>query len=90
VLTSPVEWSPAKSSILRDLFFTLGLSTIQLIMIGTLIVIDKACVTVPPAVSVSLTVKLYVPALVGVPEIVPFDELSDRPVGREPDNINHV
>ncbi len=37
--------------------------------------------------SVTLTVKLKVPVLVGVPEIVP-PELSVRPVGRVPDTLH--
>ena len=43
------------------------------------IVIVRAFVTVPPALSVTFTVKLYAPAVLGVPEIAPVDELSDSP-----------
>ena len=57
---------------------------------AALIVIDRACVAVPPALSVTPTVKLYMPAVVGVPEIAPFDELSDRPAGREPTGVDQV
>ena len=39
------------------------------------IVIDVASVALSPALSVTLTVKEYVPAVVGVPESVPVDEL---------------
>jgi hypothetical protein len=35
-----------------------------------------------PVPSVAVTVTLYVPAVVGVPEIRPVDELIDRPGGR--------
>ena len=57
---------------------------------AALMVIDRVCVVVPPAVSVALTMKVYVPAVVGVPEIAPLDELSDRPVGRGPADIDQV
>jgi hypothetical protein len=35
-----------------------------------------------PVVSVAFTVTLDVPAVVGVPEISPVDELIDSPAGR--------
>jgi hypothetical protein len=35
-------------------------------------------------------VKLDVPAVVGVPEIVPVEEPRDRPAGRLPETIDHV
>ena len=35
-----------------------------------------------PVPSFAVTVALYVPAVVGVPEISPVEELTDRPVGR--------
>ena len=57
---------------------------------AVLILIDRAFVVVPPAGSVTFTVKPYVPAVVGVPEIAPVDELSDRPGGREPSDTDQV
>jgi hypothetical protein len=35
-----------------------------------------------PVVSVAVTVTLEVPAVVGVPEISPVEELTDSPAGR--------
>ena len=62
----------------------------MLIAGAALMVIDRACVAVPPDVSVILTLKLNVPYVVVVPEIVPVDELSVRPFGREPADTDHV
>src|SRR5579871_610846 len=44
----------------------------------------KALVVENELLSVTWTVKLKLPTLVGVPEIVPLDGLSVRPPGREP------
>jgi hypothetical protein len=46
--------------------------------------IVKLLDAVAPRLSVTRTVKVYVPRLVGVPEIVP-PELKVRPFGSEPD-----
>ena len=54
------------------------------------IVIDNAWVAVAPLASVALTVKLLVPAVVGVPLISPVLVLSDSPAGRLPVAIAHV
>jgi hypothetical protein len=43
-----------------------------------------------PAVFSALTVKLYVPAVVGVPEINPVFEFKLNPAGREPLVIDQV
>ena len=40
--------------------------------------------------SVTCTVKLVVPATVGVPEITPVPAASDKPVGREPTETDQV
>ena len=48
--------------------------------------IEKDFVPVPPLLSVTLSAKLYVPALVGVPDniaLVP-DEVKLKPGGRSP------
>jgi hypothetical protein len=55
-----------------------------------LIVMVKDCCAVSgplgaPDESVNSTVKVDVPAAVGVPEIVPLDELSERLAGGAPD-----
>jgi hypothetical protein len=52
---------------------------------AALMVKAKDCDTMALAVSVTLTVKLAVVALVGVPEMTPVDEFSESPVGRDPD-----
>ena len=57
---------------------------------AALIVMFRARVAVPPALSVTFTVKLYVPAVYDLPEIAPVDELSDKPVGREPVDTDQV
>jgi hypothetical protein len=50
----------------------------------------SAAVAVCELLSVTFTVKLLVPAVVGVPEITPLDELSDRPGGRLPEAMLQV
>lgn len=40
--------------------------------------------------SVALTVKLEVPAAVGVPETAPVDAFKERPDGRVPDETLHA
>ena len=47
---------------------------------GGLIVNVKVALPVPPAL-VALMVTLYVPAVVGVPEITPVLVFTDRPAG---------
>jgi hypothetical protein len=53
-----------------------------------LIVIDNAAVAVTDALSVTFTVKLLDPAVVGVPEIVPF-AATVNPAGSDPLAIVH-
>ena len=55
-----------------------------------LIVMVRAFVAVAFRLSVTWEVKLDVPAAVGVPDIVPVDELSDSPAGRVPTDIDQV
>jgi hypothetical protein len=55
---------------------------------GVVIVIERSLVDVRPAVSVARTVKLAVPAAVGVPEMVLPDKVS--PAGRLPAVIDQV
>jgi hypothetical protein len=50
-------------------------------------VADLVCAGLPASVTVA--VKLNVPLAVGVPEIRPVDEASERPAGRLPDVIDH-
>ena len=57
---------------------------------AALITIESAFVPVALTVSVALAVKLDVPAVVGVPVIAPVDELSDRPAGRVPDEMDQA
>jgi hypothetical protein len=40
--------------------------------------------------SVTLAVKLKVPAAVGVPEMRPLEEFSERPAGRLPEEMDQV
>jgi hypothetical protein len=47
-------------------------------------VIKKPCEGEVPVVSVTVTMKVYVPAVVGVPEITPVAGLRLSPVGRVP------
>jgi hypothetical protein len=54
------------------------------------IVIDRTCVAVALALSVTLKViEVGPPAVVGVPEITPL-ELRDNPAGNVPEAIDHV
>ena len=48
----------------------------------------RVCVAVWALESCTLTVKLEVPAVVGVPVIDP--ELSESPAGRDPDEMDQV
>ena len=58
-------------------------------MNGELMSSDNACVAVEKNVSVTSTVKLNVPLVVGVPEIKP-PVVRVRPVGNEPDNKDQL
>ena len=42
-----------------------------------------------PSLEVAVTTKVYVPATVGVPEMIPVEVSSDKPVGK-PDAIDQV
>jgi hypothetical protein len=50
----------------------------------------KFFVAVACALSATLTVKLLVPAVVGVPDMVPVARLRERPAGSPPEVIDHV
>ena len=50
----------------------------------------KGCVAVTPWESVASTVNEKFPGAEGVPETVPFDVPSERPVGRAPFEIDHA
>ncbi len=50
----------------------------------------SACVAVCDAASVTLTVKLLVPAVVGTPEMIPLAAASARPTGKLPEEIDQV
>ena len=52
--------------------------------------IERSAVDDCDAVSVPLTVKLDVPAAVGVPLIVPVLAFIDKPAGNEPADTVHV
>lgn len=54
------------------------------VIVWQLIVIEYACVAGQPLASFARIVKFAVPMPVGVPEIRPLDELSDRPPGKLP------
>ena len=53
-------------------------------------VIEVAKVAFLPLASVTLAVKLEVPAVVGVPDTTPVDAFSVRPAGSEPALIDQV
>ena len=50
----------------------------------------SACVAVLDALSTARTVKLEVPAVVGVPLITPVDGFRLNPPGKDPELIDHV
>ena len=54
-----------------------------------MIVIDRAFVAEFPLLSITITVKLAFPIVLGVPLMTP-EGLSDRPDGRLPLAIDHV
>ena len=54
------------------------------------IVIDKVWIPLTPALSIGCTVKKYVAAAFGVPEITPLLGLSVNPLGSEPLDSDHV
>lgn len=57
----------------------------MVVMIGAaMILIERGCVAVPPALSVTWTVKLDKPAVVGVPVIAPLVAFRERPAGSDP------
>ena len=61
------------------------------VMIGAAwMVIDRFLLPVAPLLSVTCTVKLDVPDVVGVPLITPVDEASDSAPGRVPDFMDQV
>ena len=62
----------------------------ELVIVGLARAMVIVSVALPvPALLVADTVALEVPAVVGVPEITPVDELMDNPAG-SPDALNEV
>ena len=55
-----------------------------------MIVIDKDLVAVAAFASCACTVKVEVPAVVGVPEIAPVELFKVNPAGRLPEVIDQV
>lgn len=58
-------------------------------ILGVVTAIDKACVSVRPSASVTVTEKFDVPEPVGVPEINPL-EVIVKPAGNEPEVTAYV
>jgi hypothetical protein len=54
---------------------------------GAVIASDNDCVSLPPPLSVSLTVKFFIPAVEGIPLISPVRGFSKRTGGRLPEVI---
>ena len=48
---------------------------------GLIVQLNVALTRGPPVASLAVTVTVKVPAVVGVPEIRPVEELIDRPAG---------
>jgi hypothetical protein len=61
---------------------------VVIVSIGAIMILS-ACVVVLALKSLTFTVKLDVPAVVGVPEITPA-ELIASPVGKAPAESDHV
>ena len=55
-----------------------------------MMIMESGAVAVPPILSVNMTVKLYVPAVVGVPDIMPVDAPRVSPVGSAPADTDQV
>lgn len=53
-------------------------------------VIDKALVVEADTASVSLTLKLEVPAVVGVPVMAPLEAFRLSPAGKDPADIDQA
>ena len=62
---------------------------VVMVKAGGAIVIVKLPVSVAPSLSVTRTTKLKLPTREGVPVMLP-DELSESPLGREPEAIEKV
>jgi hypothetical protein len=65
-----------------------GIGGVVILKAGAVMTIDSAAVADPDALSVTFTLKLEEPAVVGLPEIVPPARLS--PAGRDPLATDHV
>ena len=65
-----------------------GSDVVPTVSAGPLTVMLSDCVAVALAASVTWTVKVEVPAAVGVPEMLA--PLSESPAGSEPDGIDQV
>ena len=65
-----------------------GSEDVLILNAGTLIVTERAALADPEAPSVTFTVKVEVPAVVGVPEIVP--PASVNPAGSDPLDTDHA
>ena len=64
---------------------TAPLSVVVVKVIGvSFMVMEKPCWGEGPVASVTVTKKVYVPAVVGVPEIVPVAAAKVSPGGKEP------
>ena len=69
----------------------LGGLTVTPVMVTTeLLTVKLNALVAFPTELFARTVKLYVPAVVGVPEIVPVLGLMVKPAGRAPEVISHV
>ena len=67
-----------------------GLALTAMVSMLLRMVIEVAKVAVLPWASVTLAVKLEVPARVGVPDTTPLEVFSVRPAGSDPELIDQV
>ncbi len=60
----------------------------MIVSCGAAIVMENGCgVEVAPRLSFTVTLKLNLPAVVGVPPIIPLDGSSAKPPGSVPDTV---
>ena len=64
-----------------------GSKVVEMLSAG--LMVTERVLVVEDTLSVTLKVTEAVPVVVGVPEMVPVEALSDKPEGSEPEAIDH-
>ena len=69
--------------------FVFPLIRLVVVITGTVLILIVSCCELLPAMLVAVTVKVYFPAMVGVPLITPLTVFSKIPAGKLPEVIPH-